>query len=203
MCFYFGLPDSATVVMKRFQKPFKQPELFVASDKYNGFAHPMTPIITSDAQEHITFGSWGLLPQWSQDVAFRKNTLNARIETIESLPSFRDYTNNRCLIPASCFFEWRHEGKTKVPFRIMSIENDIFTFAGLYSDWQHPDTKEVLRTYTIITTAANDTMQYIHNTKQRMPVILHQADEQNWLDGTAITQFAFPYSVGLKVVELS
>jgi len=202
MCFYFGLPDSATVVMKRFQKPIKQPELFVPSDKYNGFAHPMTAIITSDDQEHITFGSWGLLPAWSQDLSFRKNTLNARIETVDTLPSFRDYIENRCLIPASCFYEWRHEGKTKIPYTIVNNENDLFAFAGLYSDWQHPDSSEILRTYTILTTAANETMQYIHNTKQRMPVILHQADEQKWLNGEAIAQYAFPYSVGLVGFEV-
>jgi putative SOS response-associated peptidase YedK len=203
MCFYFGLPDSATVVMKRFQKPIKQPDLFVSGDKYNGFAHPTTAIITNDDQEYITFGSWGLLPQWSQDLTFRKNTLNARIETVDSLPSFRDYTQNRCLVPASCFYEWRHEEKAKVPYSIVSTENDIFTFAGLYSDWQNPDTKELLRTYTILTTAANQTMQYIHNTKQRMPVILHQIDEQKWLDGAAIAQFAFPYSVVLAGFKVS
>jgi putative SOS response-associated peptidase YedK len=89
ICFYFGLPDSATVVMKRFQKPIKQPELFVPSDRYNGFTHPKTAIITNDNLENITFGSWGLLPEWSQDLAFRKNTLNASIETVESLPSFK------------------------------------------------------------------------------------------------------------------
>jgi len=203
MCFYFGLPDSATVVMKRFQKTIKKPQLFLPSDKYNGFAHPVTAIIASDNKEQITFGSWGLLPQWSNDMSFRKNTLNARIETVESLSSFKDYTENRCLVPASCFYDWRHEEKFKVPYKIVCTENDIFTFAGLYSDWQHPDTNELLRTYTILTTTANITMKYIHNTKQRMPVILHQIDEQKWLNGDAIAQFAFPYSLGLAAFKVS
>jgi putative SOS response-associated peptidase YedK len=123
--------------------------------------------------------------------------LNARIETIESLPSFKDTISNRCLIPASRFYDWRHEGKTKIPYLILSNENEIFSFAGLYSDWMHPETKATLRTCTMLTTQANQTMQYIHNTKQRMPVILHQEDEENWLHGDAISKYAFPYNTSL------
>jgi putative SOS response-associated peptidase YedK len=67
----------------------------------------------------------------------------------------------------------------------------------LYSDWQHPETKEIIRTYTILNTTANDTMQYIHNAKQRMPDILHQVNEQKWLEGDIIQRYTYPYSVSL------
>lgn len=197
MCFYFGLPDNATAVMKRFKKSFQQPDLFVTNDKYNGFSHPTTAIITNENPDIISFGSWGLLPQWASDKSFRKNTLNARIETVDSLPSFKDNISNRCLIPASRFYDWRHEGKTKIPYIILSNESEIFSFAGLYSDWLQPETNTKLRTYTLLTTQANETMQYIHNTKQRMPVILHQKDEEKWLEGDEISKYAFPYNTSL------
>ncbi len=199
MCFYFGLPENIGVIKKRFKRVVKDNAVYEPSEKYNGFAHPANVIIAHDAPELITTGSWGLLPHWSKDLSFRKNTLNARIETVSHLPSFKDYNHNRCLIPASRFYEWQHVGSTKIPHIIVSSEheNDLFCFAGLYSDWTHPTNGQVLRTFTILTTEGNDTMKYVHNTKQRMPVILHQADEDHWLQGAAINEFAFPYNCRL------
>ncbi len=197
MCFFFGLPATAAVIKKRYNKPFKTPERFSPSDKFNGFAHPQTPIITTDDSQYITMGTWGLLPHWAKDASFQKNTLNARIETLEQLPSFKDTVTNRCLIPATCFYEWRHEGTQKKPYRISSTEDEIFSFAGIYSDWTNPVTGDTQRTYSIITTEANTCMQFIHNTKKRMPVILHTQDETSWLMGAPIPHFAFPYSCNL------
>lgn len=197
MCFYFGLPSTPAKISKRYKIPFELPEQFIASEKYNGFAHPTTPIITNDKPDVIGLASWGLLPHWTKDKAFRKNTLNARIETVESLPSFRDVLSNRCLIPATCFYDWRHEGKTKIPYTVYNQESEIFSFAGIYSDWVDATTDEVLRTYSILTTEANDTMKYIHNVKQRMPIILKVDDEEKWLGGDVVQKYAFPYSVQL------
>lgn len=197
MCFYMGLPETTVKISSRYKRPVVAPELFSPSEKFSGFAHPITPIIANDKPEIIDMASWGLLPHWSSDHKFRKNTLNARIETVEQLPSFRDCSDNRCLIPASCFYEWRHEGSKKIPYIIVSQETELFSFAGIYSDWTDETTQTVLRTYTILTTAANETMQYIHNTKKRMPLILKVADEEKWLAGDAITHYAFPYSAQL------
>jgi len=197
MCFYMGLPETTVTISARYKRPFKAPEQFIPNEKFNGFAYPSTPIIANDQPDSIDMASWGLLPHWSSDLNFRKNTLNARIETIEELPSFRDCSANRCLIPASRFYEWRHEGTKKIPYIIVNRETDLFSFAGIYSDWTDATTETVLRTYTILTTAANETMQYIHNTKKRMPVILKVADEEKWLAGAGIPQFAYPYSADL------
>ena len=197
MCFYFGLPETTVKITGRYKRPIVAPEAFVPTEKWNGFAHPTTLVITNDQPEVITSASWGLLPQWSQDIKFRKNTLNARIETVAQLPSFKEYVGNRCLIPASCFYDWRHEGTKKIPYIVVNQETEIFSFAGIYSDWTDERTNTVLRTYSMLTTEANATMQYIHNTKQRMPVILKLADEERWLGGAAVGDFAFPYSANL------
>jgi putative SOS response-associated peptidase YedK len=202
MCFYMGLPETAVTISKRYNRPVVSPELFVPNDKFNGFAHPITPIIANDQSDKIIMASWGLMPHWSKDPSFRKNTLNARIETVAELPSFRDSSANRCLIPASCFYEWRHEGTKKIPYQIIDQETDLFSFAGIYSDWLDTSTNTLLRTYSILTTNANDTMRYIHNTKQRMPVILKLTDEEKWLEGDGIANYAFPYSVDLLGVEI-
>lgn len=197
MCFYFGLKDPIDKIEKHFNKPFLNPEMFLPDERYNAFSHPTNAIITNDNSEYITFGNWGLLPTWAKDTSFAKNTLIARIETIETLPSFKDNLKNRCLILANYFLEWRHEGKLKEKHIIYNQDNEIFCFAGIYSDWKNPTTNEIQRTYSLITTEANKLMKYIHNEKMRMPVIVKQSDENNWLNGDEVQKFAFPYEVNL------
>jgi putative SOS response-associated peptidase YedK len=54
----------------------------------------------------------------------------------------------------------------------------MFSFAGLYDNWEDNAGNE-LKTFTIITTDANNTLKPIHN---RMPVILEKEFEEKWLD---------------------
>ncbi len=80
---------------------------------------------------------------------------------------------------------------------------EIFTFAGLYSTWNDIQTGEALNSYTILTTEANETMKYVHNMKQRMPVMLKKADEMAGLDhSNPINDFAFPYQANLIALKV-
>jgi putative SOS response-associated peptidase YedK len=63
------------------------------------------------------------------------------------------------------------------PYAIARQDRRPMAFAGLWEGWRAPD-GEVLRTYTIITTAANATMARLHD---RIPVILEPADWSTWL----------------------
>lgn len=85
--------------------------------------------------------------------------------------------HGRCLIPASGFFEWKSDGKAKVPHFIRPKDGGIFIFAGLVEAWLGPE--EELETCAIITTEANALMAPIHG---RMPVILNASDAEAWLD---------------------
>jgi putative SOS response-associated peptidase YedK len=79
------------------------------------------------------------------------------------------------------FYEWRKEGKRKVPMRFKLKSGEPFTFAGLWDSWRQPD-GNLLRTYTIVTTEPNDLLRPIHN---RMPVMLSNNDALKWfaIDG--------------------
>lgn len=70
-------------------------------------------------------------------------------------------------------------GNTKQPFYFYLNERDVFGFAGLYEEWLDKQTGELLETCTIITTEANEVLKPIHD---RMPVILHSNDYDEWLD---------------------
>jgi len=161
-----------------------------------GYDHPEAFIITQLNPAIARVANWGLLPAWALDNKLQKNTLNGRIETLHEKPMFRDSINNRCLVPASAFFEhkWSDLNKkncTKVKHLIKVKDREMFCFAGLYSEWKGK------LTFTIVTTDANELMSEVHNSKLRMPVILKPEDEAAWLAGVPVSQFALPYQVEL------
>jgi len=88
--------------------------------------------------------------------------------------------------------------KEKKKYLITPKNHDIFAFAGIYSSWKNPQNHELVSSYSILTTDANDLMREIHNSKKRMPVVLKNEDMKNWLSGDEVLNFAFPYAVELE-----
>src|SRR6266404_6748598 len=73
---------------------------------------------------------WGLIPHWTKDSKIAYRTINARAETVDKAPSFRQaFIKRRCLIPADGFYEWRKTAKPKLPFAIAMKDGRPFTFA--------------------------------------------------------------------------
>jgi putative SOS response-associated peptidase YedK len=105
--------------------------------------------------------------------------INARAETVAEKPSFRRaLQKRRCLVLADGFYEWKAEGKKKIPMYIALTDHAPFGFAGLWETWKSPE-GETIHSCTIITTTPNTLMESIHN---RMPVILPRDAEAAWLD---------------------
>jgi putative SOS response-associated peptidase YedK len=124
---------------------------------------------------------WGLIPHWADDPSIGNRMINARAETLTELPSFKLLVDrHRCIIPADGFYEWRKEGKRKVPMWVHLKSKESFAIAGLWDVWRKPDGKRV-ESFTIITTEPNKLVRPIHN---RMPVILQPEDEEQWLDAS-------------------
>ncbi len=126
---------------------------------------------------------WGLVPGWAKDPAIGQKMINARSETLTEKPSFRNaLTRRRCLIPADGFYEWeRHTDGTRHPVHFRLASGDLFAFAGLWEEWHEPGTDTLLRTCTIVTTSANETVGKVHD---RMPVMLSRDAEPIWMDAT-------------------
>ncbi|MFC0778668.1 SOS response-associated peptidase [Flavobacterium sp. HJSW_4] len=207
MCYYTQQNASIEDLKRRFNAELDNEETYLQSDFINGFSHPNIPVILDTSPKLITTDySWGLIPSWAKDEDFRKNTLNARIESIEEKPSYKDITHKRCLIIASAYYEWHWNdplGKSKNKYQINSQEDQIFTFAGLYASWTSPITGEIKNTYTMVTTKANKIMDYVHNHKHRMPIMLKKHDESAWLDQSVkMEDFAFPYEGNLIAFQV-
>jgi len=185
MCFFTKQTKTAIELQNRFKAKLKEPENFTTGN-YNGFDFPKTPVITNEDTTQIQFLNWGLIPVWAKDETIRKNTLNARIETIYEKPTFKSIVKNRCLIIANGFYEWQwldEKGKQKQKYLISLPDNELIAFAGLWSLWQNKTINQTIGTYTILTTEANELMSKIHNTKKRMPLIISQENEFDWLAG--------------------
>jgi putative SOS response-associated peptidase YedK len=122
---------------------------------------------------------WGLVPPWSKTAESTLTMINARAETLEERPAYREaFRRYRCLIIADGFYEWRRrEGGPSQPFYIVRADRQPFAFAGLWSVWHGED--RTVRSCTIVTTAAQGAVAGLHN---RMPVILPAAAETAWLD---------------------
>jgi putative SOS response-associated peptidase YedK len=168
---------------------------------YNAAPSELLPVIFEDdaGEREARLMQWGLVPRWSKggDKA-SVAPINARAESLLEKPMFRPLMKNRrCLIPANGFYEWQQRAGGKQPFYISVLNEPLFAFAGLY-DEKPQENGEVIGSYTMVTTTANELVAPFHN---RMPVILHQDDEEEWLsrditDGLAVEHLLQPYPAG-------
>ena len=188
MCYYAEIPPTNALLEKRLKRKLFSKKENNQIEIWSGFDHPKVPVIMSDLKDSIALIRWGLIPQWANKTNAKEiwnSTLNAKIETLEEKPSFRDCVDNRCLVLVSGFFEWQHLGKQKIKYKISLKDKDVFALAGIFSVWKIPDSDDAyLRTFAIITTEANDMMKVIHNTKQRMPLIIEENDYDNYLNSS-------------------
>jgi len=128
---------------------------------------------------------WGLINFWMTDRKQALKTINARAETIQKLPSFRDaFKRRRCAVPADGFFEWSVQKDGRMPIWFHRPDHALIMFAGLYESWR-PTPTERETTFTIITTTPNSLLEPTHN---RMPVILEEDSIDEWLYGRQSTR---------------
>jgi putative SOS response-associated peptidase YedK len=152
-----------------------------------------------DVARELRVVRWGLVPSWAKDPAIGSRLINARVETVDSKPSFRSaFAKRRCLLPADGFYEWLKvedgaspdpaappKGKSrKQPYYIHRADGRALAFAALYELWRdksapddHP--QAWLWTAVIITTQAEDEVGRLHD---RMPMVVDPARWDDWLD---------------------
>lgn len=148
--------------------------------RFNVAPSQAMPVVVWREQTELIMMQWGLVPHWAKDLKGSARPINARAETLTERPMFRGLLKqNRCLVPASGFYEWKRDGDRKTPYYVRLRDADLFAFAGLYDVWHDAD-GVAHPTYTIVTTAANRTVSPLHD---RMPVILGRENEERWLAG--------------------
>lgn len=128
--------------------------------------------------------SWGLLPDWAKDQSLARNTYNARLESVAEKPAFRDaLREERCIVPARAWFEFRGPAKNKERIRYTPPEGQLFAMAGLRHCWKG------LETFTIITVQAQAPVTLDHH---RMPLLLDWNSAEEWLERAKMVSLPTP-----------
>jgi putative SOS response-associated peptidase YedK len=154
-------------------------------------------VVRRDESRAIVPYRWGLIPHWSESPDTGNRMFNARAETLDRNSAFRyAFAKRRCLVPADAYYEWKRVGKVRQPYAIARPDGRPIGLAGLWAGWKDEDTGEVIRSFTIITTAANDMMSPIHD---RMPVMLPEEAWDRWLDPGRLEGEALAELKGLLV----
>jgi putative SOS response-associated peptidase YedK len=140
---------------------------------------PVPVVILDRGVRHFRLMRWGLIPSWVKDP--RKITLmfNARSETAEHKPAFKNaMRRRRCLIPADGYYEWQVVAGRKRPLFIYRHDRSLFGLAGLAETWIGPNGEE-LDTVAIVTAPASRDLAVLHH---RVPVTIRREDFARWLD---------------------
>ncbi|WJH37092.1 SOS response-associated peptidase [Paenibacillus sp. CC-CFT747] len=178
MCGRFALTNDLNEILKAFH---------INRNEYEGYDKrfnipPTTEIpavIAADDKRVLRGFKWGLIPFWSKDGKSSYSMINARAETIQKKPAYRNLLDRRrVIIPSSGYFEWKKIGSEKQPYLFQLKSGTPFGLAGLYDTWRSPE-DETVWSCTIIATEPNEVAKKVHD---RMPVILDESGMDTWLD---------------------
>jgi len=134
----------------------------------------------------IEIASWGMIAHWSKSddeaAKSQSSAINARSESVHEKPTFKSaFRSNRCLLPATGYYEWASElgkYKTKQPIYISRDDNKLLAFTGIFQSWTSPSGK-VIQSVAIITRQAVGQLALVHS---RMPVFLPRERWQDWMN---------------------
>ncbi|KAG9483933.1 abasic site processing protein HMCES isoform X2 [Eleutherodactylus coqui] len=192
---------------------------------YNNSPRSNNPVLLSmkhfqknaDCSERVLAAMrWGLIPSWftgTHPSKMQYNTSNCRSDTMSEKALYKGpfFKNQRCVVLADGFYEWRRQGAEKQPYfiyfpQVKSEESEarkddsyvggrrLLTMAGLFDCWEPPEGEDTLYSYTVITVDASKSINWIHD---RMPAILDGDEEiRKWLDFGEV-----PAKEALKVIR--
>ena len=134
----------------------------------------------------IEIASWGMIALWSKSddeaAKSQSSAINARSESVHEKPTFKSaFRSNRCLLPATGYYEWASElgkYKTKQPIYISRDDNKLLAFTGIFQSWTSPSGK-VIQSVSIITRQAVGQLALVHS---RMPVFLPRDRWAEWMN---------------------
>jgi putative SOS response-associated peptidase YedK len=180
MCGRARLPDDVSEI--KLDLKIDWDEIGDYRPRWNAAPTSKLPVVVSgNGERTLTLMRWGLVPPWAKDIKIGSSTFNARAEGVDTRPAFRAAwkAGRRCLVIADGYYEWRDTDKQ--PFAVALGNRGPMTFAGLWDLWRAPDGNP-LKSFSIITTQANDLLSPLHG---RMPVLLAPDRWAAWLGETA------------------
>ena len=171
----YSLTASASKVAERFS--VEVPDFY--KPRYNAAPSQLLQVITSSGRQGLSWFYWGRPPQFARNKNLGEKIINLPVETLQEKPTLKKaLLQHRCIIPADGLYGWKKVGKrTSIPHRFTVTDQEIFSFAGLWEEFEDED-GTLLHTFTFITVLANELLAA---TSERMPVILDKVREDIWL----------------------
>ncbi|TXH34538.1 MAG: SOS response-associated peptidase [Rhodospirillaceae bacterium] len=149
--------------------------------RYNVGPGQLVPVVRLNERgdRELAMLKWGLIPSWAKDQRIGFSNINARRETADTKPAFRDaYKKRRCLLPADGFYEWEVlEDGSKQPWLFTLPDDGLFAIGGLWEEWRDADGRP-LQTCTILTQSPYPSVKLVHD---RSPVIIKPEEFDRWL----------------------
>lgn len=172
----YSLTVSASIFSERFS--VEVPDHYIP--RYNAAPTQLLPVITSSGSSGISWFYWGRPPHFARNKNLSEKIINLPVETLRERPVFKKaMTQNRCIIPADGFYVWKKVGKkTAIPHRVTEVSHKLFSFAGLWEEFEDED-GSMVHAFTIVTVESNELVMPIND---HMPAILTKAEETIWLN---------------------
>ncbi len=172
----YSITASAASLSERFSVDV--PEFY--TPHYNAGPAHLLPVITSTAPAGLSNFYWGTAPEWAKNKALSEKIINTPAEHFrEKISLKKALRKHRCLVPADGFYGWKKVGKkTSIPYRFVLKTQQLFSFPGLWEEFEDTDGNQI-QTFSIITAPADKVVSII---QERMPVILNQRLEKMWLN---------------------
>jgi putative SOS response-associated peptidase YedK len=140
---------------------------------------PVPVVILDQGARHFRLMRWGLVPAWVKDPKKFTLLINARSETVQDKPAFKNaIRRRRCLIPADGYYEWHVSEGRKRPYFIYRADRKPFGLAGVAETWVGPNGEEV-DTVAVVTAPASPDLAVLHH---RVPVTIAEGAFEHWLD---------------------
>jgi putative SOS response-associated peptidase YedK len=176
MCGRYLIISSPEAMRRLFGYP-EQPNF---PPRYNVAPTQPVPIVRlAEGKRQFALVRWGLIPPWVKDPRAFSLLVNARAESVNDKPAFRNaMRRRRCLVPADGFYAWKEDGGRKQPYCVRPRHGGPIAFAGLWETWMGPNGEE-METAIIVTTAAKGELARLH---ERVPVIVPPAAFHLWLN---------------------
>lgn len=180
MCGRYTIKSSPELIKETFQVQIPE----ILEPNYNLAPTQNGLVITADEPGIAQQMHFGLVPYWSVDTKLNFSTLNAKSEEVMEKKTYAPLIKNHktCLVIADGFIEWDKKSGVSLPYLFFIKDQPVFAFAGLWSQWKSKSGDVVYRSFTILTTEANETVGRVHAPKNRMPVILEEYQHKLWLD---------------------
>jgi putative SOS response-associated peptidase YedK len=179
MCFAYTLRTK----IEKLDLPFK---LISTENNISFKVHPygkgLVILNETDGNHKMEWMQYSLIPAWSDQKKLKFTTYNARSESIETKPTWKNsFKFKRCLVPLTHFTESVYEGPLAGNIVNFAATTDSpLMSAGLWEEWIDKSTGELIRSYAIVTKEPYDFVR--KNGHDRSPFFIQKKFYEQWLD---------------------